>query len=317
MTKRSKSHALCVAASLALLTLAPASSFAAVSGQRATASEQQQGTPAPAGRARPRARPAAAAAAAPTAEQNLADAQTFLTSRNSDCQVTEANFRGQTATGDKLYEAVCANDFGYMLLVSETQPMAINCLELSESQRRALAANPEAQLGPKCELPVNDNYLAVLTNYAASAQLPCNVSEGTAIGKRGEVNVYEIGCAGTDGYRINRNGAGWDISSCLEITSQPNGACRFTTKDEQIATVATWFSGSDAASCNITNIRYIGANPNGSFYEAACNGTDGIIARLDNAKAVQQVYPCAEAAQIGGGCRLTDGAPQGDNAPTT
>jgi len=28
---------------------------------------------------------------------------------------------------------------------------------------------------------------------------------------------------------------------------------------------------------------------------------------------VQQVYPCAEAAQIGGGCKLTEGAPQGTN----
>lgn len=312
MTKRSKSHALCVAASMALMTMVPATSFA----DSGTQAREEAASTSSGGRLRPRQR-AAAAPAAPTAEENLSAARAFMQAQNVDCQLTEANFRGRTATGDTLYETVCANDFGYMLLISETQPMVINCLELSESQKRAQAANPEAPLGPKCELPVNDNFMQVLTSYAAAAQIPCNVDQATVIGKRGEVNVYEIGCAGTDGYRINRNGAGWDVSSCLEITSQGTATCQFTTKPEQIATVAAWFSGSAAADCNITDVRYIGSNANGSFYEAACNGADGLIARLDNAKAVQQTYPCAEAAQIGGGCRLTAGAPQGDNAPTT
>ncbi len=193
--------------------------------------------------------------------------------------------------------------------------MTLDCMEISESQKRALAADPAAQVGPKCELPANDNFMAILTQYAAQAQIPCTVDEANIIGKRGTANVYEIGCTGTDGYQIAKTAEGWDTTACLELASA-NVTCNFTTKPEQITTVKTWLAGSDAAACDITDVRYMGGNANGAFYEAACNGSDGLIARLDAAKAVQQVYPCAEAAQIGGGCKLTAGAPQGTNGAT-
>lgn len=325
MNNRSKSRALCVAASLALLTVAPASAFAqsnpfpdsggATPGgdTRDPFAERPSGERAATGRlARQRRGSREAAPAAPTPAEHMAAAQAFLSSRNINCQVTEANFLGQTEDGSKLYETACANDFGYMSLVSETAPMALDCMEVAISQERALAADPAAQLGPKCELPANNNFLTVLTHYAAQAQLPCTVDEATIIGKRDDVNVYEIGCAGTDGYQLIKQGAGWSSQPCLELASA-NVTCSYTTRDEQIATVKTWLAGSEAAACDITNVRYMGGNANGAFYEAACNGADGLIARLNTDKAVQQVYPCAEAAQIGGGCKLTAGAPQGTN----
>lgn len=321
MTNRSKTHALCVAACMALLTVTPASAFA-YSGQstgpdrsdRDQLNDRQSGERS-SGRLSRRQRQQQATPAAPTAEESLAAAQTFLTSKGVNCQVTEANFRGQTATGDKLYEAVCANDFGYLALISETAPMTLDCMEISESQKRALADNPAAEVGPKCELPANDNFMTILAQYAAQAQITCTVDEANIVGKRGDANVYEIGCNGTDGYQISKTATGWSTNSCFELVSA-NATCNFTTKDEQIATLKSWTAGSDAASCNITDVRYMGGNANGAFYEAACSGADGIITRLDNAKAVQQVYPCAEAAQIGGGCKLTTGAPQGTNGAT-
>lgn len=329
MTNRSKSHALCVAACLALLTVTPASAFAdqslptgvGASGapggdNRDPMADRPSGERATAGRLNRRERQRQPAApAAPTPEENIAAAQTFLTSKGVNCQVTEANFRGETATGDKLYEAVCANDFGYLALISETAPMTLDCMEISESQKRSLAADPAAQVGPKCELPANDNFMTVLAQYAVQAQIPCTVDEANIIGKRGGSNVYEIGCNGTDGYQISKTAQGWSTNSCFELVSA-NATCNFTTKAEQVATLKSWFAGSDAAACNITDVRYMGGNANGAFYEAACGGSDGLIARLDAAKAVQQVYPCAEAAQIGGGCKLTAGAPQGTNGAT-
>lgn len=313
MITPSKSRALCVAACLALLTVTPASAFTY---QSVDIRDEQVSERAPSGRLSRRDRQRQQAApAAPTPEENIAAAQTFLTSKGVNCQVTEANFRGETATGDKLYEAVCANDFGYLALISETAPMTLDCMEISESQKRALADDPAAQVGPKCELPANDNYMAILTQYAAQAQISCTVDEGNIIGKRGAANVYEIGCTGTDGYQIAKTAQGWDTTPCLELASA-NVTCNFTTKPEQITTVKAWLAGSDAAACDITDVRYMGGNANGAFYEAACNGSDGLIARLDAAKAVQQVYPCAEAAQIGGGCKLTAGAPQGTNGAT-
>ena len=316
MTTRSKSRALCVAASLAILTIAPSSAFAmpAMSGAPATAQDRanEPEVSQSSGRTQRRSRQRAAEApAAPTPEQVMAEAQTFLTANSISCQITEAALKGQTAEGHKLYEVACANDLGYLALTS-AEPMILNCLEISETQRRTLAADPAAQVGPKCELPANDNFMPVLTSYAQQAGVACSVDQATIIGKRAGSDVYEIGCAGSDGYQIAKENGAWSKTSCLELASA-NVTCNYTTKEEQIADVTKWFAGSDAAACNISNVRYMGGNANGAFYEAACNGSDGVITRLNAEKQVQQVYPCAEAAQIGGGCKLTDGAPQGTN----
>ena len=326
MTIRSKSRALCVAASLALITVAPAPAYAYQSvpvpstGGSAPGGDARdpftdnrpEGERAATGRlARRERQRRAEAPAAPTPEQVMAEAQTFLTANSISCQITEAALKGQTAEGHKLYEVACANDLGYLALTS-TPPMILNCLEISETQRRTLAADPAAQVGPKCELPVNDNFMPVLTSYAQAAGVACSVDQATIIGKRGNNDVYEIGCAGSDGYQIAKENGAWSKTSCLELASA-NVTCNYTTKEEQIADVTKWFAGSDAAACNISNVRYMGGNANGAFYEAACNGSDGLIARLNAEKQVQQVYPCAEAAQIGGGCKLTAGAPQGTN----
>jgi len=320
---RSKSQALCVAASLALLTIAPASAFAApaMQEQRSQAGDvrpnaervqpgrlqnrEQQGR---------RRQQAAAAPAAPSPEEVLAEAQGILTANSVRCQPTEAKLLGVTAEQQKFFEVACANDFGFMLVT--TDPVTIvDCYENDTTQARQKAANPEVVLGPKCSLPANANYDTVIANMAREAAVPCAVNEYALIGRKGENFVYEVGCEGVEGYRINRKaGGGWEVDSCLTLASA-NVTCNYTTKDEQIATVKTWFAGSDAAACDIADVRFMGSNPNGGFYEAKCNGTDGLIARLNNEHVVQQVYPCAEAAQIGGGCKLTDGAPQGSNVP--
>jgi hypothetical protein len=50
----------------------------------------------------------------------------------------------------------------------------------------------------------------------------------------------------------------------------------------------------------------MGSNPNGRFYEAKCGAEgEGYIARINNEGATQQIYPCATAQRIGGGCTLT------------
>lgn len=319
MIYRSKSQALCVAASLALLTIAPASAYAMPAMQeqdragneqprvergssrvRRQSQQQQQQPQAP---------------AAPTAEEVMAEAQQLLTANNVNCQLAEANLLGMTANQEKFFEVACTNAFGY-LLVATTPPTIVDCFENDTTQARQKAENPEAQLGPKCSLPANANYDQVIASMATEAGVPCAVNEYALIGRRGENYVYEVGCDGVDGYRINRkDGGGWDVDSCMMLASA-NATCRFTTKDEQVATIKAWFAGSEAAPCDVADVRYMGANANGSFYEAKCNGSDGLIARFDNDKKVEQVYPCAEAAQIGGGCKLTEGAPQGTNGAT-
>lgn len=255
------------------------------------------------GRAR-QARPAQA----PSPEQVQAAAQDVLTATNTSCQITESKLLGQSPNKESLYEVACATGPGYLLLTS-TPPQATDCLVLAASAEQARARDPEADVGSQCSLPANDNAMAVFTAFAKEAGLACTVDQGAVIGaKAGGVVVYEIGCSGVDGAQINKAASGWEVASCLELVSA-NAACRFTTPAEQAATVKGWLAGSDAAACDVTQARYMGKNANGSFYEAACNGADGVIVRFDTAKAVQQVYPCATAQQIGGGCKLTTTPP--------
>ena len=238
-----------------------------------------------------------------------AEAEALFAASGAQCQLTEAKLLGQTADKTKIYEAACAAGPGYIVLAT-TPPQASDCLVLASSAEQTRARDPEADVGTQCSLPANDNAMAVFTAYAKDAGLPCTVDQGAVIGsKPGGSIVYEIGCAGADGAQINKTAAGaWEVASCLELASA-SSTCRFTTQSEQIATLKIWLAGSDAAACDITQARYMGKNANGAFYEAACNGGEGVIARLNAQHAVEQVFPCATAQQIGGGCKLTTTPP--------
>ncbi|WP_225212224.1 hypothetical protein [Brevundimonas guildfordensis] len=232
----------------------------------------------------------------------------MLVATNTNCQITETKLLGQSAAKESLYEVSCASGPGYLLLDSAA-PAATDCLTLAASAEAALARDPNADVGSQCTLPANDNAMAVFTAFAKEAGVACTVDQGRIVGaKSGGAVVYEIGCAGVDGAQINKAGAGWEVVNCLELASA-GASCTFTTPQEQAATVKAILAGSDAASCDVSQVRYMGKNANGAFYEAACNGADGLIARVNTENAVQQVYPCATAQQIGGGCKLTTTPP--------
>ncbi|MBK1970905.1 hypothetical protein JIX58_15400 [Brevundimonas diminuta] len=244
----------------------------------------------------------------PSAEEVQAGAQAVLTATNTSCSITEAKLLGQSAAKESLYEVSCATGPGYLLLTS-TPPQATDCLVLAFSAEQARARNPEADVGSQCALPANDNAMAVFTAFATEAGIACTVDQGGIIGaKPGGAVVYEIGCAGVDGAQINKGANGWEVADCLELASA-GSTCRFTTQQEQAATVKALLAGSDAASCDVSQARYMGRNANGAFYEAACSGAEGVIARLNAENVVQQIYPCATASQIGGGCKLTTTPP--------
>ncbi|MFB7880678.1 hypothetical protein [Brevundimonas diminuta] len=317
MTFPTRSRTVVVAAALALMTLPPSLSVAQDrSGATSSAPSVQDpmndprvGDRAPAGRlARRQPQQRQRAPQPPSPEQVQAAAQGVLTATNTNCQITESKLLGQSANKESLYEVACATGPGYLLLTS-TPPQATDCMVLASSAEQARARDPNADVGSQCSLPANDNAMAVFTAFAKEAGLSCTVDQGAIIGaKPGGAIVYEIGCAGVEGAQINKAASGWEVASCMELVSA-NASCRFTTPAEQVATLKGWLAGSEAAACDISQARYMGKNANGSFYEAACNGADGVIVRFDTAKAVQQVYPCATAQQIGGGCKLTTTAP--------
>lgn len=244
--------------------------------------------------------------AAPTPEQNLTAARTMLTTLGESCQATEANYLGQDAQRQKLYEVACAGGPGYLLLGS-TPPTAMDCFELAGAAAAVRARDPEAPTGQQCALPANDNAVAVIGGWAREAGATCTVDEVLAVGKSGTgQTIYEVGCANEDGYRLERADAGWKLQDCIELATA-NVTCRFTTPAEQIAGFRSKLANTDAAGCDIQELRLMGHNANGRFYETKCAVGDGYIARVDTAGVTQQVYACAteQARAIGGGCTLT------------
>ena len=242
--------------------------------------------------------------AAPTPEQIKAAAQALATATNSGCTIAEANLRGESPEKQSVYEATCTTGPGF-ILIGSTPPQAVDCVILSGQADISRSRDPAADVGLQCEMEPNKNVLAVITGYATQAGVACTVDQGSSVGKSAEGNIiYEIGCAGTDGYWLEKTATGWTTTECLKLVSR-SATCKYTTPVEQAATLKKWFEGSAAAPCDVAQARFMGSNANGSFYEAKCAAGDGLIARFDTAMAVQQVYPCAEAQRIGGGCTLT------------
>ncbi|MGZ9099111.1 MAG: hypothetical protein ACXW3O_05350 [Brevundimonas sp.] len=257
----------------------------------------------------------AAAPAAPTPEAIVAAAQVQATAAGLDCRVTDASQPGVNAEQLPIYEAACADGPGY-ILVSTTPPQSFNCLELAGTAATVRSRDPAADVGQQCALPANQNGLAVIGGWARGAGVTCTIDEAIAIGKSDADNmVYEVGCAGVDGYWLEKLATGWDLKDCLQVASV-GGTCRFTTPQEQADGFEPKLAGTEAAGCDVAQVRLMGSNPNGRFYEAKCaTAGEGYIARINNEGVTQQIYPCATAQRIGGGCTLTP-APAAAPAPT-
>jgi len=250
-----------------------------------------------------------------TPEQITAAAQEQATLAQTGCQVSEAKLLGTTAEKTSIYEVACAAGPGY-LIETKTPPVATDCVLLAHTATTARAANPEAAVGPQCTIPANQDTQKFLREYAQQAGVPCTVDQVAVVGKSNDdAVVYEVGCSGDQGYWIKKINNAWTKTACIQVVAE-SGTCRFTTTGEIAASVKTWLAGSPAASCNVTEARLMGRNANGVFYEAKCDGADGVIARLNDQNAVQQIYPCATAQQIGGGCKLTP-APAAAPAPAS
>lgn len=241
----------------------------------------------------------------PTPEEIKAAAQALVVATGGTCSVTEAAQPGMNAEQQKIYEAACSEGPG-LILIESTPPQSFDCLELAGTAYTARLRDPAADVGQQCALPANQNGLAVIGGWARTAGVSCTVDEAVAIGKSDADNiVYEVGCAGTDGYWLERVGTGWDLKDCLQVNST-GGTCRFTTAQEQADGFEPKLAGTDAAACDVAQVRLMGSNPNGRFYEAKCAAEgEGYIARVDSEGVTQQIYPCATAQRIGGGCRFT------------
>ncbi|PZT99559.1 MAG: hypothetical protein DI624_04925 [Brevundimonas sp.] len=242
--------------------------------------------------------------AAPSPEQIRASAQEQAALANTNCQVSEAKLLGTTAGNTSVYEIACAAGPGF-ILETKIPPTATSCILLAYSAETLRARDPAADPGPQCTIAANADTQKFLREYAVQAGVACTVDQVKVLGQSTDGAVmYEAGCSDGAGFWLKQLNNAWTKIPCIQVLAE-NGTCDFTTTAENAAFVKAYFAGSEAASCDVTEARLMGRNANGVFYEAKCANGDGVIARLNAENIVQQVYPCATAQQIGGGCKLT------------
>ncbi len=233
--------------------------------------------------------------APPTAEEIQAAASAVAAVAVPTCQVTESSLIGMRESGAKLYEVACATGPGYILEAVEGAPTAADCVLQSSLAWQLRKDNPEAEVGLQCALPGNQNRVAVITEYARQAGVSCNVDEAIAW----NVRVYELGCAGTDGYRLEKSESGdWGATPCWRYALISTGTCQLTTAEETRTEWPKLVANTEIAACNVEDVSWMGDNPQrGAFYELKCSTGEGVIVRFQNG-ATQQVYSCVDAVQI-------------------
>lgn len=248
-----------------------------------------------------------------TPEQIAAGAQAAATAAGLACQVTGSALLGATDDNADLYEVSCANGSGY-ILTSATPPQTFDCLVLAAQADQVRASGGEVAANSVCSLPGNQNAVGAIANYARDAGVTCQVDAGAALGATPEGNlVYEVGCAGADGYHIERTAQGWNKTDCLQIMGSQM-TCRFTTPEEQAAGFKPLLVGSAIDDCDAQQIRMLAQNDTGRFIEIKCAAGDGYVAQVKD-NVINQVYPCSRAQRIGGGCTLTAVAPAAGGRP--
>ena len=232
-------------------------------------------------------------------------AQRIATGAGVSCRVVEANVIGQTTDSQRItYEAACATGPGY-ILVNSVPPEARDCVLLAGQAEADRAANPNADVGVQCVIAQNKDIARAVAGYATEAGIACTVDAGAPLGRTAENTlIYEVGCAGLDGYRIEKTATGWTKTECAVIATQ-NSTCRFSTAEEAVATLKARMAGSDAAACDVVQSRYVGAAAGDTIYEARCGAGNGLFVRFTPEFTVRQTYACEIAQRIGGGCRLT------------
>ncbi|MGV3577859.1 hypothetical protein [Brevundimonas sp.] len=232
-------------------------------------------------------------------------AQRIATGAGLRCQVVEANVIGQTTDSQRItYEAACATGPGY-ILVNSVPPEARDCVLLAGQAEADRAANPNADVGVQCAIAQNKDIARAVGAYAAEAGIACTVDAGAPLGRTAENTlIYEVGCEGLDGYRIEKTATGWTKTECAVIATQ-NSTCRFSTAEEAVATLKARMAGSEAAACDVVQSRYVGSAAGDTIYEAKCGAGNGLFVRFAPDFTVRQTYACEIAQRIGGGCRLT------------
>ena len=227
-----------------------------------------------------------------------------------NCNVDAARFVGRNNEGRTLYEVACVGAPGFLLL--DTEPaQTVNCVANNASVAARRAENPDVDAGAECSLERNLNLLDSVQPMVQSAGIDCQADGARWVGTTtGGETRYEISCATGDGYwlDVRNDGSVATTRSCLEVVAA-GGACELTPPAEIAASIAA-LAAPSGRTCSATGARFVGANGETGqrYYEVGCADGIGFMIRTSSTNAFESVIECAQAVNIAGGCRLSDGA---------
>jgi hypothetical protein len=250
-------------------------------------------------------------------QQGMAQAPALVQQTGVSCTPTDANLVGvskaKNAEGkdvdQKIYELVCSEGLGWMILAPEGgSPSAFDCLALSVN---APAAGEKDNGKLYCRLPPNQNPIEGMKPLVAKAGLKCDVAQAQWMGAdpQNKFNQYEVACGDGMDYVLQVPEAGSTHAltavSCLDVAA---GSCKFLPADKRIALMSQLTAPANRTSCQVSDFRYMGTtstNKN-SYYEIACtDAKSGYVLQLDADNKYVAAIDCARATSIGGGCTLT------------
>jgi hypothetical protein len=246
-------------------------------------------------------------------QQGMKDAPAVVQAAGLGCQVSDARLIGKgsdakTHAAIAEYEVACGQGMGYVIIDTAKQaPTILSCAEV------APAPDQKPQEGAlACILPANANPAAALQPILAKAGASCTPDRVRGIGQSKDGKSFvEVSCQGGQGY-ILVGSTPMDTSkpveaqSCLLSDDEPGAIkCTLTTKDQHLAIVNT-LTQESGKPCTVKDRRFVGMTTDHSeFYETSCQDGSGYMLKSTNGK-LAQAWSCAQAAQILGGCTLTD-----------
>lgn len=232
----------------------------------------------------------------------LEEAQIQADRADAVCDVTEAAVVGAARENMPIFEAVCSQGTGY-IIVSGAYPQAVDCALLADGtgDRRR---DRDMVVINECRLPGNQMTLARISTYARSAGVDCDIADGAQIGRTNSGAVFEVGCRSGEGYWVRQSDNAWSRENCLKVIAL-NDTCRFTTAEQRARALDARLRGTEAAGCNVSAIGYVGQAGSDEYYEVRCAAGQGFVLRVGPSERVDQALSCAQAeALLGATCRL-------------
>jgi hypothetical protein len=124
-----------------------------------------------------------------------------------------------------------------------------------------------------------------------------------AQGKAVTTKLYEVACQGQVGQILQVTpGAPAKHFDCFAISTSPNIRCRLPANQDLKAAMTPYVTAT-GRTCDISDLRYIGGNATGDFYEVGCKGALGFL--IKHTATESSAIDCSQAIGTNLECKFT------------